>query len=113
MIKQPGPMREYLIRVLGDALDRFRRRASDPELEADIYDALGGSRRADLMVALIDLTMEHCGAVPAQPKEPRFSKTRRALNKQTPKGPRGVPRKQRETPPQSVPAHLGEPNATA
>jgi hypothetical protein len=46
--------------------------------------------RFDHIVACANLLMERLGAKPAKPKEPRFDKTRRALAKKTPKGPRGV-----------------------
>ena len=55
--------------------------------------ALENPARFDHIVAVANLLMERLGAEPTKPKQPRFDKTRRALAKKTPKGPRGVPKR--------------------
>lgn len=94
MIKQPSMVRARLLKLLNDTLFAFRTHISMmPELESDVLNGLEPVERMNLTVELTDVVLAKFGHVQA-PKEPRFSKTRRAYNKRIPKGPRGVPRKQ-------------------
>ena len=113
MIKQSVAVRSRAARLIDDMLFALRTHITMlPILESDILIALEPTSRVSLVVEITDLLLAKFGQVD-QPKEPRFSKTRRALSKRTPKGPRGVPRKQRQTSPlPTAPAQLeGDTNA--
>lgn len=91
MIKQPTLFRDRIV------IPEARRMLKTMELhtggyfpdEAHALTLLARRGENDLELALVKFLMELFGHPPSQAKDPRFDKTRRALAKKTPKGPRG------------------------
>ena len=88
-MRQPGLVRDYVIKVMDEALKRVRARlsCSDPfEYEALLL--LEGDGKAEkgnyteLLAELATTTMEALGHDTGEPSEPRFNKMRRAARKQ-------------------------------
>lgn len=86
MIKQPTLIRALIVQQLTQLRVRI---STLPEHERDAMLALEGPQGMENMLHIANLIMEKFGASLSQPKQPRFDKMRRALAKQTPKGPRG------------------------
>jgi hypothetical protein len=61
--------------------------------ETDVINTLAGRGERDMELGLVKFLMEQFGHPHSHVQDPRFDKTRRALAKATPKGPRGEPRK--------------------
>lgn len=55
--------------------------------------ALEDPQRQTLAIRIAETVLVQLGAEPSQPQNPRFNKTRRALARLQPKGPRGVRKK--------------------
>lgn len=92
MIKQPILVRDRTAKLMYDALYALALYVSMmPELEVDIVDALHSAKRHDLAVELTVYILGKFGHAEAV-KEPRFSKTRRRINRQKLKPPRGIPK---------------------
>lgn len=96
MIKQAALFRERI--VIGEVrrmlkLMELHTSAGFPA-ETDVLNALAKRGTEDLELPLVSFVMELLGAPPSRPSEPRFDKTKRALAKKTPKGPRGVSKKE-------------------
>lgn len=89
MMRQPALVRDRIIRHLHELRVQLQQL---PEVEHEALAALGGVPYQDLdqLTATVNLLMQRLGHDTGTPKEPRFDKTRRALAKKTPKGPRGV-----------------------
>ncbi len=77
-LKQPGLVRDFIIKVQDDSLKRIRAYLSrlDP-FERDAY-SLIEENYIEHLTDLTDHTLEILGHNPGNPAEPRFSKTRRA-----------------------------------
>jgi hypothetical protein len=93
-VRHPEQVREQILFGIMQACERLRIQASmrfadDPDLLSQLAHR---AQSYDLAVALTKHCMALLGHKETPPKDPRYDKTRRALNKRT-KGPRGVPRK--------------------
>jgi hypothetical protein len=92
MIKNPAQVRDRVLSDVVYMLTHVRSMLSFlPETEIDALTALQSPQRQHLEVEITNLMMGKFGH-DAKPKEARFCKTRRALAKKTPKGPRGEPK---------------------
>lgn len=90
MIKQPTLIRD---RVLSEAIRLCKTMLITigtyyPD-ERHILGILEERGEEDLALSIANHIMQKFGAPPSQVKDPRFDKTRRALAKKMPKGPRG------------------------
>lgn len=93
-MKQPALIRDRLIRHLHELRIQI---SQLPETETEALLALGGFpyQHPEAFTDTVNVLMARLGHAVGSPKEPRFDKTRRAIAKATPKGPRGIPKKER------------------
>jgi len=98
-MKHPALVRDRVLAGAVEYLERLRIRVSMlPETEIDVLRVLERPQQHDLAVDITNFVMERFGHVAGSgpcrqtpdPKEPRFDKTRRALNKKNPRRGRGV-----------------------
>jgi hypothetical protein len=89
MLKQAGPVRELVISDVDRMLRHLHAMLTlrDPT-EHDALVALKGPQRQDLIVDMTNFVLERFGHATA-PSDPRYDKTRRAVNGLIPKGLRG------------------------
>lgn len=90
-MKNPGVIRDRALRSVTTMLEEVRLWLSMYQAEdLDVLRALERPQQFDLAVEVTDYVMERLGRKPPAPKDPRFSKTRRALAKKSPRRGRGV-----------------------
>lgn len=90
-MKNPGAIRDRALRSVTTMLEEVRLWLSMYQAEdVEVLRVLERPQQFDLAVELTDYVMERLGRKPPAPKDPRFSKTRRALAKKSPRRGRGV-----------------------
>jgi hypothetical protein len=87
-VKNVTKVREHVISGAIDMLERLRLRLAYPEPDLEILKHLERPQQFDLAELVARCVMEQLGYSNGDPKDPRFDKTRRALNEQLNKGPR-------------------------
>lgn len=97
MIRQPVLIRDRVLSLTVEFMRRLHSYVSAlPEFEADVLPILESPRQFDTAADIAQSIMGKLNGE-TQPVN-RFDKTRRALAKKTPKGPRGVPGRKRAVP---------------
>lgn len=107
-------IRDRVVARTRDMLEHLRLQvAMLPETELDVLRCLERPQQFDLVVDVANFVMERLGNKPTAPKDPRFDKSRRALAKQSPKPPRGVPKAKAKGPAVRGPIGSGKSTAAA
>jgi hypothetical protein len=89
-MNHPSIVRDRVLASVANMLEQLRIRIScyNPD-ELQVLKAIERPQQYEMALELTNFLMARLGHATA-PKEPRFDKTRRAMNKRKPKAPRGL-----------------------
>ena len=92
-VKQPVIIRDRVLSLTVEMIRRLHAFVSAlPQFEGEVLLKLESPAQFDTATAIANSIMAKLGAELSKAQDPRFDKTRRALRKKMPKGPRGVPK---------------------
>lgn len=87
-MKNVSQVRERVLSRTLDMLEHLRMQLAYPEPDLELLKQLERPQQFDLAEDIARFVMERLGHINGSPADPRYDKTRRALNEQLNKGPR-------------------------
>lgn len=87
-MKNATQVRERVLKGTLEMLEQLRLRLAYPDPDLELLTLLERPQQFDLAEDLTRFVMERLGHTNGHPADPRYDKTRRALNEQINKGPR-------------------------